>query len=110
MWARPLLGPYVSDPMHLQLSNSYVGIFVGVNYGGAKGWKYCWSQRIGRAWGRRVMHADFFTRGGVVGPPEGEGEFGRHIVSTHGEEKIWRRTGFLQVWGTVHNKSSCMPG
>ena len=21
MWARPLLGPYVSDPMHLQLSN-----------------------------------------------------------------------------------------
>ena len=56
------------------------------------------------------MHADFFTRGGVVGLPEGEGEFGRHIVSTHGEEKIWRRTGFLQVWGTVHNKSSCMPG
>ena len=52
----------------------------------------------------------FSTRGGVVGPPEGEGEFGRHIVSTHGEEKIWRRTGFLQVWGTVHNKSSCMPG
>ena len=105
MWARPLLGPYVSDP-----SNNYVGIFVGVNYGGAKGWKYCWSQRIGLAWGRRVMHADFFTRGGVVGSPEGEGEFGRHIVSTHGEEKIWRRTGFLQVWGTVHNKSSCMPG
>ena len=60
--------------------------------------------------GGRVMHADFSTRGGVVGPPEGEGEFGRHIVSTHGEEKIWRRTGFLQVWGTVHNKSSCMPG
>ena len=28
----------------------------------------------------------FSTRGGVVGPPEGEGEFGRHIVSTHGEE------------------------
>ena len=46
------------------------------------------------------------TRGGVVGPPEGEGESGRHIVSTHGEENIWRRTGFLQVWGTVHNKSS----
>ena len=40
--------------------------------------------------GRRVMHADFFTWGGVVGPPEGEGEFGRHIVSTHGEKKIWR--------------------
>ena len=36
--------------------------------------------------GRRVMHADFFTRGGVVGPPEGEGEFGRHIVS-HMERK-----------------------
>ena len=88
MWARPLLGPYVSDPMHLQLSNNYVGIFVGVNYGGGKGWKYCWSQQVGRARGRRVMHADFFTRGGVVGPPEGEGEFGRHIVSTHGEEKF----------------------
>ena len=28
--------------------------------------------------------------GGVVGSPEGEGESGRHIVSTHGEEKIWR--------------------
>ena len=52
----------------------------------------------------------FFPTGGVVGPPEGEGEFGRHIVSTHGEEKIWRRTGFLQVWGTVHNKSSSMSG
>ena len=34
----------------------------------------------------------FSTRGGVVGPLEGEGESGRHIVSTHGEEKIWRRT------------------
>ena len=52
----------------------------------------------------------FSTRGGVVGPPKGEGESGRHIVSTHGEEKIRRRTGFLQVWGTMHNKSSCMPG
>lgn len=51
----------------------------------------------------------FSTRGGMVGPPEGEGESGSHIVSTHGEEKFWRRTGFLQVWGTVHNKSSCMP-
>ena len=30
----------------------------------------------------------FSTRGGVVGPSEGEGESGRHIVSTHGEEKI----------------------
>ena len=52
----------------------------------------------------------FSTQGGVVGPPEGEGESRRHIVSTHGEEKIWRRTGFLEVWGTVHNKSSYMPG
>ena len=34
---RPLLGPYVNDPMHLQLSNSYVGIFVGVNYGEGRG-------------------------------------------------------------------------
>ena len=59
--------------------------------------------------GESCMHI-FSTWGGVVGPPEGEGEFGRHIVSTHGEEKIWRRTGVLQVWGTVHNKSSCMPG
>ena len=56
------------------------------------------------------MHADFSTRGGVVGPPEGEGESGRHIVSTHGEEKIWRQMDFLQVWGTVHNMSSCMSG
>ena len=51
MWARSLLGPYVSDPMHLQLSNSYVGIFVGVNYEGGKGWKYCWSQWIRRVGG-----------------------------------------------------------
>ena len=54
--------------------------------------------------GESCMHI-FSTRGGVVGPLEGEGESGRHIVSTHGEEKIWRRMGFLQVWGTVHNKS-----
>ena len=40
----------------------------------------------------------FSTRGGVVGPPEGEGESSSQIVFTHGEEKIWRRTGFLQVW------------
>ena len=52
----------------------------------------------------------FSTRGGVVGAPEGQGEASRHIVFTHGEEKIWRRMGFPQVWGTVHNKSSCMPG
>ena len=30
----------------------------------------------------------FSTRGGVVGPPKGEGESGRHIVSTHGEERF----------------------
>ena len=105
-----LLGPYVSDLMHLELSKSYVGMFVGVNYGGAKGWKYCWSQRIGRAWGKESHACRFFHTGWSGGTAEGEGEFGRHIVSTHGEEKIWRRTGFLQVWGTVHNKSSCMPG
>ena len=75
----------------------------GGNFGGHNG--------LDEHGGRRVMHAKKIpTWGGVVGPPEGEGEFGRHIVSTHGEEKIWRRTGFLQVWGTVHNKSSCMPG
>ena len=50
----------------------------------------------------------FSTRGGVVGPPEGEAESGRYIVFTHGEEKIWRQTCFLQVWGMVHNKSSYM--
>ena len=71
-------------------------------------------QRIKEERGVRVtsVHACrfFSTRDGVVGPPEGEAESGRHIISTHGEEKIWRETGFLQVWGTVHNKSSCMPG
>ena len=36
--------------------------------------------------GRRVMHADFFTRGGVVGPPEGEGEFAG-ILFPHMERK-----------------------
>jgi hypothetical protein len=50
----------------------------------------------------------FFTRGGVVGLPEGEGESSKQIVFTHGEEKIWRKMGLLQVWGTVHNKSSYM--
>jgi hypothetical protein len=50
----------------------------------------------------------FSTRVGVVGLPEEEGESSRQIVFTHGEEKIWRRTGFLQVWGTVHNNSSYM--
>ena len=87
-----------------------MGIFVGVNYGEGRGGNIAGHNGLDERGGRRVMHADFFTRGGVVGPPEGEGEFGRHIVSTHGEEKIWRRTGFLQVWGMVHNKSSCMPG
>ena len=43
--------------------------------------------------GRRDMHADSFTWGGVVGPPEGEGEFGRHIVSPHGEEKCLETNG-----------------
>ena len=63
MWARLLLRPYVSDRMHMKLSNSYVGIFVGVNYGGAKGWKYCWSQRIGRAWGEESHACRFFSHG-----------------------------------------------
>ena len=58
--------------------------------------------------GESCMHI-FSARGGVVRPSEGEGQSSRNIVFTHGEEKIWRRTGFLQVWGTVH-KSSCMPG
>jgi hypothetical protein len=32
-----------------------------------------------------------FTRGGVVGLPEGDGESSMQIVFTHdGEEKIWR--------------------
>ena len=76
--------------MHLQLSNNYVGIFVGVNYRERRGGNIAGHNGLDERGGRRVMHADFFTRGGVVGPPEGEGEFGRHIVSTHGEEKIWR--------------------
>ena len=88
MWDRRLLGPYVSDPMHVKLSNCYVGIFVGVSYRGGKGWKYCWSHWIGRAWGEESHAYRFFTRGGVVGPPEGEGEFGRHIVSTHGGKDL----------------------
>ena len=60
-----------------------MGIFVGVNYGGAKGGNIAGHNGLDERGGRRVMHADIFTRGGVVGPPEGEGEFGRHIVSTH---------------------------
>ena len=55
-----------------------MGIFVGVNYGGGKGWKYCWSQRIGRARGGGESCMQIFsTRGGVVGLPEGEGESSR---------------------------------
>ena len=50
-----------------------------------------WTSEVG---GESCMQI-FSTRGGVVGPPEGEGESSRHIVFTHGEEKIWRRTGFL---------------
>ena len=95
MWASPLLGPYVSDPMHLKLSKSYMGIFVGVNYGGGKGWNIAGHNGLDERGGRRACMQIFSTRDGVVGPLEGEGEFGRHIVSTHGEEKIWRRTGFL---------------
>ena len=60
MWASTLLGPYVSDPMHLKLSKSYMGIFVGVNYEGVKGWKYCWSQRIGRAREEEIHACRFF--------------------------------------------------
>ena len=44
--------------------------------------------RLDERWGRRVLHVDFFTRGGVVGPPEGEGESSRHIFS-HMERKIF---------------------
>ena len=90
MWASTLLGPYVSDPMHLKLSKSYFCIFVGVITGERRGGNVAGHNGLDEHGGRRVMHADFFTRGGVVGPPEGEGEFGRHIISTHGEEKIWR--------------------
>ena len=39
--------------------------------------------------GESCMHI-FSTRGGVMGLPEGAGESSRHIVFTHGEEKIWR--------------------
>ena len=44
------------------------------------------------------MHADFFTRGGVVGPPGGEGEFGRHIVS-HVERKFLEMNGLPAAMG-----------
>ena len=50
-----------------------MGIFVGVNYGGANGVEIL------------LVTTDWTSVGGVVGPPEGEGESGRHIVSTHGE-------------------------
>ena len=87
-----------------------MGIFIGVNYGEGRGGNIAGHNGLDERGGGESCMQIFSTRGGVVGPPEGEGESGRHIVSTHGEEKIWRRTGFLQVWGTVHNKSSCMPG
>ena len=68
-----------------------MGIFVGVSYEGREGVEILlvttdWT----RAGGGESCMQIFYTRGGVVGPPEGEGESGRHIVSTHGEEKIWR--------------------
>ena len=40
-----------------------MGIFVGVNYRGGKGWKYCWSQQIGRAWGEESHACRFFPHG-----------------------------------------------
>ena len=40
-----------------------MGIFVGVNCGGGKGWKYCWSQRIGRARGEESHACRFFPDG-----------------------------------------------
>ena len=52
----------------------------------------------------------FFHTGWSGGTAGGRRRVWQAFVSTHGEEKIWRRMGFLQVWGTVHNKSSCMPG
>ena len=36
-----------------------------------------------------------FSHREEVGLREGKGESGMHIFFTHGEEKIWRRTGFL---------------
>ena len=57
--------------MYVKLSKSYVGIFVGVNYGGTKGGNTAGHNGLDEHGGRRVMHADFFTRGGVVGPLEG---------------------------------------
>ena len=87
MWARPLLGPYVSDPMHLQLSNSCVGIFVGVDYGGAKGWKYCWSQRIGRAWGEESHACRFFHTGWSGGTAGGRRRVWQAYLFPHMERK-----------------------
>ena len=51
-----------------------MGIFVGVNYGEGRGGNIAGHDGLDERGGRRVMHA--------------EGESGRHIVSTHGEEKI----------------------
>ena len=51
------------------------------------------------------MHADFFTRGGVVGPPEGEGEFGRHICFHTWREKNLETNGLPAGMGNGANKS-----
>ena len=48
------------------------------------------------------MHADFFTRGGVVGPPEGEGEFGRHMFP-HMERKR-----FGDEWASCRYGERCI--
>ena len=80
-----------------------MGVGRGGNIAGHNGL----DKRAGRGGGESSMQI-FSTRGGVVRPPEGEGESGRHIVSTHGDGKIWCRTGFLDVWGTLNSKSCCM--
>ena len=69
-----------------------MGIFVGVNYGGGKGWKYCWSQRIGRGWGRRVMHADFFHTGWSGGTAEGRRVWQAYCFHTW-KGKYWETNG-----------------
>ena len=75
MWASTLLGPYVSDPMYLKLSKSYMGIFVGVNYGERSG-------------GNIAGHNGLDERGG--------GESCMQIFS-HGVE-WWDRRGRRRVW------------
>ena len=65
-------------------------IFVGVNYGGGKGWKYCWSQWIGRARGEESHACRFFPHGVEWWDRrrENECESRRHIVSTHGGKDL----------------------